>query len=175
MACVNALHADAFTQIHLFTVFAGGEELPHPLGVFHSVQRFHGGAACPEILAVLVLGVGLLNVGRVLEHNVQKLGGEPGGKDTALEPLLEEHGDAAGVVDVRVRHQHKIYLACVKGQAAVVHLIPALLQAAVDEDLFAVNFQTVAAAGNTLVSAEKTQFHRVSSSLPSVSGDILTL
>ena len=45
--------------------------------------------------------------------------------------------------------------------AAVVALVLALLQAAVDEDLPAVDFQTVAAAGDALVSAEKTQLHGV--------------
>jgi len=46
-----------------------------------------------------------------------------------------------------------------EGQAAVIHLVPALLQAAVDEDLLAVYLQAMAAAGNALVSAEKMQFH----------------
>jgi len=48
-----------------------------------------------------------------------------------------------------------------EGQAAVIHLVPALLQAAVDEDPLAVYLQAMAAAGNALVSAEKTQLHGV--------------
>ena len=168
MAGINALHADALAQIHLFAVFAGGEKFLHPQSVLHGVQRLHHRPAGAEVLAVLVFGVGLLNVRRVLQHDVHELGGEAGGEDAPLKALLYKHGNAAGVVDVGVGHQHIVDLACVEGQAAVVHLVPSLLQAAVDEDLFAVCLQTVAAAGDALVSAEKAQFHSGSSFLASV-------
>ena len=49
----------------------------------------------------------------------------------------------------------------VYGFFGLVVLVPALLKTAVDEDLFAVDLQTVAAAGDALVSAEKTQLHGV--------------
>ena len=140
MARVDALHLHALAQVHLFAVFAGGDEFLHPQGVLHGVKGLHHRPAGPEVLAVFVLRVRLLDVGRVLEHNVQQLGGEPGGEDAPLEPLLYQHGDAAGVVDVGVGHQDIINIAGMKRQAGVIHLVPALLQAAVDEDLLAVHF-----------------------------------
>ena len=58
-----------------------------------------------------------------------------------------------------VGHQHHINAAGVKGQRGVVDLVPALLQAAVHQDMLAVDLQTMAAAGNAPVSAVKTQLH----------------
>lgn len=52
-----------------------------------------------------------------------------------------------------VGHQHHINAAGVKGQRGVVDLVPALLQAAVHQDMLAVDLQTMAAAGNAPVSA----------------------
>ena len=47
----------------------------------------------------------------------------------------------------------------VYGFFGLVVLVPALLQAAVDQDVFAVDLQTVTAAGHALVSAVKVQLH----------------
>lgn len=57
-----------------------------------------------------------------------------------------------------VGDEHIVDAARGKGQGAVVHLVPALLQAAVDEDALAAYLQTMAAAGDALVSAEKLSF-----------------
>ena len=46
-----------------------------------------------------------------------------------------------------------------KGQLTIFDLIPALLQAAVDEDPLAVYLQAVTAAGDALVRAKETQLH----------------
>ncbi len=62
-----------------------------------------------------------------------------------------------------VGHQHRVDIAGMEGQAAVIHLVPALLQAAVDQYPLAVDLQAVAAAGNAPVGAKKTQFHGVNS------------
>ena len=52
----------------------------------------------------------------------------------------------------------------------VVRMRLALLQAAVDEDLFAVDLQAVAAAGDRVGGAEKCQFHWEASFVYSVGG-----
>lgn len=83
---------------------------------------------------------------------------EPGGENAALEAVFDEHGHPAGVVDVGVGDEHIVDAARGKGQGAVVHLVPALLQSAVDEDALAAYLQTMAAAGDALVSAEKLSF-----------------
>ena len=141
-------------QVNGLVIFAGVDKLRHPLGVGHGIQGL-----LPAVLAVFILGVALLDVGGVLEHDAHELSREPGGENAALEAVFDEHGHPAGVVDVGVGDEHIVDAARGKGQGAVVHLIPALLQSAVDEDALAAYLQTMAA--DALVSAEKTQLHGV--------------
>ena len=81
------------------------------------------------------------------------------GEDAALKALLHQHGDPAGMVDMGVGDEHEVDAAGMEGQGFVVYLVPSLLQAAVDQDVFAVDLQTVTAAGHALVSAVKAQLH----------------
>ena len=141
-------------------VLTGVQELRHPLGVRHGVKGLHTGGAGALALAVFPLGVLLLNVGGVQQHDLKQLGGEPGGEDAALEALLDQHGDAAGVVDVGVGHQYVVDGVGGKGELIVGHLVPSLLQSAVDEDAFTVDLQAVTAAGHALVRAKETELHK---------------
>ena len=77
------------------------------------------------------------------------------GEDAALKALLHQHGHPAGMVDMGVGDEHEVDAAGMEGQGFVVYLVPSLLQAAVDQDVFAVDLQTVTAAGHALVSAVK--------------------
>ena len=66
---------------------------------------------------------------------------EAGGEDLPLKALLDQQGDAAGVVDVGVGDEHIVDASLgAKCRHRVVSLVPALLQAAVDEDLLAADF-----------------------------------
>ena len=62
-------------------VLHGIELLEGGLRVSHSVQRLHCVTAGPLALLVLPLGVALLDMGRVPQHDGQELGGETGGDD----------------------------------------------------------------------------------------------
>ena len=165
MAGIHEFQRHTLTQLHLFTVFTGGHELPDPGGVLDGVQRLHTGRAGALRLAVLPLGVLLLDMGGVQQHDVQQVSRQAGGDDAALESLLDEHGDAAGVVDMGVGHQHIVDAVCRKGELGVGDLVPALLQSAVHQNTLTVHFQTVAAASHTLIGAEKAELHKSSSLL----------
>lgn len=99
-------------------------------------------------------------MGGIQQHDLQQLGGEAGGEDAALEALLDEHGNAAGMVDMGVGHQHVVDGIGGKGKFGVGYLVPPLLQSAVDEDAFTIDLQAVAAACHALVRAEKAELHR---------------
>ena len=159
MSRIDELRRHVVCDLHLLAVLAGLDILPHLHGVGHGVDGLHLRTAGPLVLAVLVLRVLLLDVGGVLQHDVQQVRCQPRGDDAALKPVFDEHGDAAGVVDVGVGHQHHVDAARVEGQSGVVDLIAALLQAAVHQDLLSVDLQTMAAAGDALVSAVKAQLH----------------
>ena len=163
MAGVHEFQRHALAQGYLFTVFAGGHELPDPGGVLDGVKRLHTGRAGALALAVLPLGVLLLDMGGVQQHDVQQVRRQAGGDDAALESLLDEHRDAAGVVDMGVGHQHIVDAVCRKGELGVGGLVPALLQSAVHQNALTVHFQAVTAAGHALIGAEKAELHKSSS------------
>ena len=159
MPCVGKADADALAQFHILAVFAGGDVLLHIFRVLNGIQRLHLGGAGTGCLAVLPLGVGLLNVGGVQQHDIHEVSRHTGGEDAAPEALLHQHGHPAGMVDMGVGNEHEVDTAGMEGQGFVVHLVTPLLQAAVDQDVFAVDLQTVTAAGHALVSAVKAQLH----------------
>ena len=159
MARVHKLHFHALAQVDDLPVLAGGHELPHPLGILDGVERVHMGRAGPLALAVFPLGVLLLDMGRVQQHDVQQLGGEPRGEDLPLKALLDEHGDPAGVVDMGVGHQQVIDGIGREGKFRVGYLVPPLLQPAVHQDALSAYIQTVTAAGHALIGAKKAELH----------------
>ena len=105
-------------------------------------------------------------MGGVLQHDIQQIRRQASGDDTALKALLDQQRDTAGVVDMGVSHQHIVDLARVEGQAGVIDLVPALLQAAVNEDVLAAHLQTMAAAGDTLICSVKLSFMALFLSCP---------
>ena len=114
------------------------------------------------------LGVSLLDMGGVPEHDAHKLSGQASGEDAAVEALLHQKGQAAGVVDVGVGDEHIVDVIGSEVQLVLIVLILTLLQAAVDENLLAVDLQAVTAAGDRVGGAEKCQFHGIASFVYSI-------
>ena len=129
------------------------------VGILDGVNRLHRGQARAHVLPVGVLRVGLLDIGAVDEHDLHQPGGEPGGPDLAGKALAHQQGNPAGVVDMGVGDQDIVDGFRFKGQVLIANVVPALLQAAVDQNALSVDLQAVAAAGNALVRAEKAEFH----------------
>ena len=159
MPRVGKFDVHALAQVDELTVLADNHKFLDPLRVLHGVEGLGPGGAGALTLAVFPLRVLLLDVGGVQQHDFQQLGGEAGGEDAALEALLDEHGNPAGVVDVGVGDQDVVDGVGGKGEFAVGNLVPALLEAAVDEDAGVVDLQTVAASGDALVRAVKAELH----------------
>jgi hypothetical protein len=63
------------------------------------------------------------------------------------------------VVDVGVGGEHDVHLAGMEGQLVFFDLVPALLQAAVNEDALAAGVDAMAAAGDGTGCTKKRQFH----------------
>ena len=63
------------------------------------------------------------------------------------------------MVNMGVGGNDVVDLAGLEAQGVIVVLVPALLQTAVDQNLFASHFQTVAASGNGMGRTEERQFH----------------
>jgi hypothetical protein len=98
-------------------------------------------------------------MGGVPEHDAHKLSGQASGEDAAVEALLHQKGQAAGVVDVGVGDEHIVDVIGSEVQLVLIVLILTLLQAAVDENLLAVD---------CVGGAEKCQFHGIASFVYSI-------
>ena len=150
---------NAGKDVHLLAVLAGDQLLQCQLRILYGVQRFHRRTAGTLALLVLPLGVALLDVGGIPQHDGQQLGGEPGAVDGSVKALLDQQGQAAGVVDVGVGHHNGVDIPGRKVQLAVVLLVPPLLESAVHQNPLSAALHTVTAAGYRLGRAKKGQFH----------------
>ena len=130
-------------------------------GILYGIQRLHGRVAAALILSRLPLGVRLLDPRAVHQHDLQKVAGRPRGIDRPLVAVFHQQRQPPAVVGVGVGHTYRIDRRRIKEQLVFVIHIAALLQAAVDEDVFAAGGQTVAAAGHDPCRSPKTQFHKM--------------
>ena len=161
MARVSKGGGDALADANLLVVLAGMDVGHGAHGVLHGVDGLHEGAACALVAPVVILRIGHLDVGAVHQHNIQEPGGEAGGPDPAVKALLNQHGNATGVVDMGVGNQDVVDGIGGEGQLMVVDFVPPLLQAAIDQDSLPVDLEAVTAASNALVRTIKVQFHEI--------------
>ena len=159
VAHIHEPHLDARSQLDALFVVHTHEQLHGRLGVLHGIHGLHRLGTGALGLAVLPLGLELLDVGGVPQHDTAQLHRGVGGVDFAPEAVAHQQRQHTGVVDVGVGDHHGVDVPGGKVQLLVVPLVPALLQAAVHQNLLAVDLQTMAAAGYALVSAVKTQLH----------------
>ena len=159
MAGVGKAQTNPLAQVHQLPILIGLHQLHGVLGVGDGVEGLHRRPAGPAALLVLPLGVRLLDVGRVPQHDGHELPGQAGGHDPAVEALLHQQRDTASVVDVGVGDDDIVDVARGEVQHTVVPLVPSLLESAVDEDALSVDLHTVTAPGDGLGSAEKCELH----------------
>ena len=131
---------------------AGHKLLHDVLGVLDRVVRLDHFCAAAHGLTVFPLGLLLLNVGRVLEHDAAEVAGGLGGIDRAAVAIFVQVRDAPRVVDMGMGQQQGLIGAGGIGQVGIFVDIAALLHAAVDQDAVARCLQLGAAAGDLTVS-----------------------
>ena len=122
-------------KLHPLVIVHPHEQADSRLGVLDGVVRFHRRQAGAGVLAVFPLGLRLLDVGGVPQHDVAQPAGGAGGVDLAPVALLGQQGQMAAVVDVGVGQQNAVDLAGRHGQRLVLVDILALLHAAVDQEM----------------------------------------
>ena len=160
MAHVNKADRKAGGQLHFCVVIHADEELQRRLGVLNGIHGLHGRITGTLCLAVFPLGLKLLDVRGVPQHDAAQLGGGPGGVDLAPEPVAHQQRQQAGMVDVGMGGQHAVDLAGGHRDGLVLVDILALLHAVIDEVALPGCFQQGTAAGHFMVRAQKRQFHR---------------
>ena len=118
--------------------------------------------AAAAVLFGFPLGFHLLDVGAVLQHDVQQFAGGLGTVDGLAETFAHHEGQQTGMVDVRVGHEDEVDIARGVGTGIAVALLDglvALVHAAVDTETLAAGLYHITGAGNGLGSAEKLDFH----------------
>lgn len=154
---------DARGGLEILMVGHGMQELGGLEGVLGGVQGL--GRVLEAAAAVLFgfpLGFHLLDVGAVLQHDVQQLTGGLGAIDGFAEPFAHHEGQQTGMVDVRVGHEDEVDIARGVGTGIAVALLDglvALMHAAVDTETLAAGLYHITGAGNGLGSAKKLDFH----------------
>ena len=129
-------------------------------GILRGIQRLDQILASP--LAVEVLGVLLLNVGGILEHDVRDVSGGIGAEDRAVEPGLVESRQVAAVIDVGMGENDRIEFL---GSAVELHVLdPGILamplkQPAVEQQPQVVRLDQVLTAGDFTRGSEKGDLH----------------
>ena len=114
-------------DLHKLAVAAGGQQGQDPLRVLHGVEGLHPLVAGAATLAVFPLGVHLLDVGAVAQHDGEEATGGVDGVDLALKAVLYQQRQPAGVVDVGVGDQHRVDAGGGEGELLVVLFVPPLL------------------------------------------------
>ena len=160
MAHIHKADDEAGGKLDLFVVVEPPEQRDGRLGVLNGVHRLHRLRAGALALAVLPLGLELLNVGRVPQHDAAQLCRGLGGINSAPEAVAHQQGQQARVVDMGMGGQHAVDLARCNRDGLVLVDILALLHPTVDEVALSRRFQKGTAAGHFVVGTQKRQFHR---------------
>ena len=157
VAHIGKAHLDfsrwAVKQVLPHLIGAGHELLHDFFGILHSIVGFDHFGTAAHGLAVFPLGLLLLDMGRVLQHDGAEVAGRIRGVDGAAVAVFVQVGDAARVVDVGMGQQQGFVGAGGIGQVGVFVYVAALLHAAIDQDPMACGFQLGTAARNFTVSA----------------------
>ena len=150
-------------NLNLLAVGAGAQELQEPLHVLEIIDRLHVRLSGASGLAALPLGLGELDVRRVLEHDVAEVARRLRGVHRAAKALLVEQRQQPRVVQMRVRHEHELERVRRRGDRDVFKHVAALLHAAVDEAQMPSDLQHRAAAGHLMVCANECELHTITS------------
>ena len=159
MAHIDEPHLNARGQLHAPVVLHTHEQLHGCFGVLHGIHWLHRFCTGALALAVLPLGLKLLDVRGVPQHDAAQLHGGIGGINFAPEAVAHQQRQQAGMVDVGMGRQHPVDLAgCHRNGLIFIHIL-ALFHAAVDEEPPPGGFQHRTAAGDLMIRAQKRDLH----------------
>lgn len=136
---------------HHGAVVIEGDELPEAFfGIDFRVERVEGREALAFAFPVGVGEVGFLDAGGIREHDLAEVAGGRGGVDISAVAPAGEVGEIARVVDVGVAEDDGVELGGFEGEVfvdVVGFFAVALVESAVQQDAFAVDFDEVAGSG----------------------------
>ena len=155
----------AVAERHRALVADADELAQAALGVFLEIEWLDGRQVVFGAVLVEPFGVLLLDMRAVCQHDLAEVAGGESGVDVAAEALLAEVREIAAVVDVGVGEDHDVDFAGVEVREAAVDLVAflavSLIEAAVEEDAGAVDFEQVLGSGGGAGGTAEFEFHEL--------------
>ena len=154
--------ADARQDFGGTVVLDRAEQAQCVRGIRERVQRLDGRQPLFGVALVHELGIGFLDVGRVAQHGAAQVTRGRGRVDGLVKAVLDQRGQIARVINVRVRKHHRVNGRHVERQLLVAlarFLPPPLEHPTVQQNPMPVRLDQVHRAGDRLGRAPKLQFH----------------
>ena len=136
---VGEFDAESLKKLFLLPVLQRIKIAADVFRILHGVQRLDHKVAATLIFSIAPLGVALLDVSAVKQHDVAQLFGGGGAEYLAAKTLFVEERKPAAVVDVRVRQNDVINSRSIENKAvflAVKH-VRTLAKPTIDQNVFA--------------------------------------
>ena len=141
-------------------VIDGREQFFGGVGLFLAVDGLRRRQAAAGVFGALPFGVFAHEAHRVVPEDFGQFDGRQRRVNFAAKAFLDQLGNAAGMVDVRVRQQHCVDRAGGIGERIDVGLFPfALMHAAVHEETMSAGFEQIVGAGHFFGGAAEFQQH----------------
>ncbi len=102
------LEREAGNELLRLPVLDAAQQSERPLGIFHRVQGFDRRFAAFTSLATLVLGVFLVEVARIGQHDFAESARRVLDPDGPVVTLADQSRQSARVVDMRVAQDHGV-------------------------------------------------------------------
>ena len=156
MAYVSKAEADPVTHREYLVIGIFHEQFDRFYGILHSIDRLISLSVDLSLcLLVAPLRLHLLDVRRILEHDIAETGRRSGRNDLPPESVAIQFGKHSGVVNMRVRQKDKVYFRRGNRHIRVLKPVDPLFHAAVDQEFLLADLQIVTASRHLVISAQK--------------------
>ena len=159
VAHIAEADGEVLADLHQLVIAHRAQMRDGGLGVVERVDRLIRRSAGAAAFAVAPLGLALLNVRAVTQHDAAEIARLACGVNGAVEPVFEKQRQIAGVVDVRMGQKDKVDLPRRHRQLLVFKDVLPLLHAAVNKAAVIPALDECAAARNFMGRAQKGNFH----------------
>ena len=95
MSCIHKAEPHPLRNLKLFPVLTGNQMLEGLFRIGNGIEGLHEGLTCPLALLILPLGIALLNVGGIPQHDGQELSSQLGTVDISGKSLLYQQRNAS--------------------------------------------------------------------------------
>ena len=157
MPGVHQAHAHTRYGFETLTVPHRAEQRNGCQSILHGIERRHGRQALLAALFIHILHIPFVNMCRVFEHNICQIRAGISGIDWTMEALLDEVGQVAAMVNMRMGENHRINAGWVKGEMLVDGIgfvALTLTESTIQQQLMPIDFQQVHRTSNRSGSAK---------------------